>query len=497
MTKLYQDIDIYKTWVLEGTLNFTRYFFKKRFKRKFVVGQHHVTITNVLDRIMKGELTRVIFNVAPRYGKTELITKNFIANGFALNPKAKFIHLSYSDDLARDNSRDIQAIMRTEEYQQLFPGTMPTSFGTKKWNTEAGGGMYAVSSGGQVTGFGAGLVDEEEDDEEIKDALNELEDSIESQRDREDENFGGAIVIDDPIKPDDATNEKVRDKVNHKFETTIRNRVNSRKTPIIIVMQRLDENDLCGYLEKLEPDVWTVISLPCIYEENGEEKALWPFKQTLEELHELRDNEPWVFDTQYMQNPKPLTGLMYPLPWKTYEIMPPTRRHIKKNYTDTADTGADYLCSIDYVETELGNYVTNVLFTDKPMEYTEPATAKMLTEDQVDVAVVECNNGGRGFARNVEKNCRLLYNTKTVIHTFTQTKNKQVRINTHSASVQNMTFFPAGWDKRWPKFYNALTGYKKEGGNEHDDAPDCLTGTFEQRDMNGSSASKVAAFVGL
>lgn len=492
MRKQYQDIDIYKTWVLEGTLNFTRYFFKKRFKRKFVVGQHHVRITDVLDRILRGELTRVIFNVAPRYGKTELITKNFIAMGFALNPKAKFIHLSYSDDLARDNSRDIQSIMRTDEYQMLFPGTMPTSFGTKKWNTEAGGGMYAVSSGGQVTGFGAGLVDEDEED--LRDALDELEISMTSER--ADENFGGAIVIDDPIKPDDATNEKVRDKVNHKFETTIRNRVNSRKTPIIIVMQRLDEEDLCGYLEKLEPDEWTVVSMPCIYEENGEEKALWPFKQTLEELYKLRDNEPWVFDTQYMQNPRPLIGLMYPLPWKTYDTIPVTKRHVRKNYTDTADTGADFLCSINYVETEIGNYVTNVLFTDKPMEYTEPATARMITEDNIERAVIESNNGGRGFRRNVENNCRIMGNTHTILSDFSQTKNKQVRINTHSADVQNMTFFPAGWDKRWPKFYNALKGYKKEGGNEHDDAPDCLTGTFEQRGSGGNNAQRVASFFG-
>lgn len=381
----YRDIDIYKTWALEGTLNFTRYFFRHRFGRRFVVGQHHVRIAAMLDRILRGELTRVIFNVAPRYGKTELITKNFIAMGFALNPKAKFIHLSYSDDLARDNSRDIQNIMRHDEYQRLFPGTMPMSQGTKKWNTEAGGGMYAVSSGGQVTGFGAGLVDEEEE-REVAAAVEELDGSLEYRR--SDEQFGGAIVIDDPIKPDDATNEKVRDKVNHKFESTIRNRVNSRRTPIIIVMQRLDEEDLCGYLQKLEPDEWTVLSLPCIYEENGEEKALWPFKQTLDELHRLRDNEPWVFDTQYMQNPRPLVGLMYPLPWKTYEVIPPTRRRVRKNYTDTADTGKDWLCSIDYVETETGNYVINVLFTDKPMEYTETATARMLTEDQIDVAVI-------------------------------------------------------------------------------------------------------------
>lgn len=495
MNAEYRDIDIIKTWCLQSTLNFTRYFFKERFNRKFVIGRHHELIADALDQVLRGECTRLIINIAPRYGKTELAVKNFIAAGFALNPKSRFIHLSYSDDLARDNSRDVQEIIKEQSYQRLFPGTKPTSINTRKWRNEAGGGLYAVSSSGQVTGFGAGLVEEEKEkkeDEALMDAVDDLEESQ-----REDEQFGGAIIIDDPIKPDDARSDQIRDKVNQKFETTIRNRVNSRRTPIIIIMQRLDENDLCGYLQKLEPEQWKVLTLPCIYfDEEGKEQALWPFKHTLEELHHLRDNAPWVFDTQYQQNPRPLVGLMYPLPWKVYDELPVTRQKIRKNYTDTADTGADYLCSIDYIETEIGNYVLDVLFTDQPMESTEPMTARMLNKDSIDRAVIESNNGGRGFGRNVEKQLRILGNTHTTISFITQTHNKQVRINTHSADVQNMTYFPRGWEKRWPRFYNAISSYKKEGGNEHDDAPDCLTGTFEQRGLASGSAAKVAAFMG-
>ena len=135
----------------------------KKFKRKFVVGKHHVAIAKALDRVLAGESTRLIINIAPRYGKTELAVKNFIAMGLAINPKAKFIHLSYSDDLARDNSRGVQEILREDSYRRLFPGTKPTSVNTRKWFTTEGGGLYAVSSAGQVTGFGAGIVDEEKD----------------------------------------------------------------------------------------------------------------------------------------------------------------------------------------------------------------------------------------------------------------------------------------------------------------------------------------------
>lgn len=478
-----RDIDIIKTWVQQSTLNFTRYLFKEMYKRKFVVGKHHELIAAALDRVLAGECTRLIINIAPRYGKTELAVKNFIAKGFALNAKARFIHLSYSDDLARDNSRGVQDILRFPSYRRLFPGTMPTSVNTRKWWTKDGGGLYAVASGGQVTGFGAGLVDKEED-EELGDEVAAIA--------SDGSDFGGAIIIDDPIKPDDARSELIREKVNQKFETTIRNRVNSRKTPIIIIMQRLDEDDLCGYLQKLEPGEWEVLSLPVIeINDKGEEVALWPFKHTLQELQDLREKSPWVFDTQYMQNPRPLVGLMYEREFKTYDVLPVTKQHKVKAYIDTADTGKDFLCCIVYVETEIGNFILDVYYTQDAMETTEPETARILTKWEVDEAMIESNNGGRGFARNVEKNLRLLGNRKTVVRWFHQAENKDIRIFSHSNEVQNLTHFPTQWAHLWPKFYKAITQYKKQGTNAHDDAPDALTGTVEKRPDGKQPISKL------
>ena len=482
----YRDIDIIKTWTLQSTLNFTRYFFKQKFKRKFVVGKHHIAIAKALDRVLSGECTRLIINIAPRYGKTELAVKNFIAMGLAINPKAKFIHLSYSDDLARDNSRGIQEIVREESYRRLFPGTKPTSVNTRKWFTTEGGGLYAVSSAGQVTGFGAGIVDEEKDEEE------ELAAEVEELASVSDGTFGGAIVIDDPIKPDDARSETVRDKVNQKFETTIRNRVNSRKTPIIIIMQRLDEEDLCGYLMRLEPEEWEVLSLPAIeYNDEGEETALWEFKHTLQELHDLREKNAFVFDTQYMQNPKPIAGLMYEREFTTYAAVPITRKRKVKAYIDTADTGADFLCCIIYVETEIGNFILDVYYTTAPMETTESETPRRLTRFEVEECIVESNNGGRGFGRKVRDNCRILGNKKTSFTFFTQTENKDVRIFNHSNEVQNICFMPERWNVLFPQFYKAITQYKKQGGNAHDDAPDALTGTVEKRNQQAQNLTRI------
>lgn len=457
-----------KAFCLSGSLNYTRYFFKQKTGRSFVVNSHHVAICNALDDVLSGKTNRLIINIAPRYSKTELAVKNFISMGLALNPSSKFIHLSYSDDLAHDNSEEIRDIVKSDSYQKLFPYVTikKDSDSKKKWLTTEGGGVYAVATGGQVTGFGAGAVDDEELFSEI--------DSISTGK------FSGAIVIDDPIKPEDALSDLKRDRVNNRFENTIRNRVNSRNTPIIIIMQRLHEDDLCGYLQRIEPEKWKVLSIPCIIQEEGEEIALWPFKHTLEELYAIRDANSYVFDTQYMQNPTPIEGLMY-RDFPVYETIPYYKDSIRKNYTDTADTGADFLCSICYVDTPVGNYVTDVLYTDKPMEYTEPETAKMISRNGTEWADVESNNGGRGFARNVSSQCREMGNTKTFINWFCQTDNKQVRIFTKSADVNNMTFFPKGWEKKWPSFYNALTKYRKEGGNLHDDAPDALTGCYEKR----------------
>lgn len=488
-----RDIDLRKTWALQSTLNFTRYFFKHNFGKKFIVNDHHKIICDALDRVIQGKTKRLMINIAPRYSKTELVIKNFAAYGFAINPASKFIHLSYSADLATDNSTEVQNTVTSEAFQELFDDVQLVSDSKKKWKTSAGGGFYAISSGGQVTGFGAGEV---QDEEMQKKELEEIEEFIPYFH----SDFAGAILIDDPIKPDDALSDTKRNAVNQKFDTTIRNRVNSRDTPIIIIMQRLHQDDLCGYLQDLEGVIgvdeggeWELVELPCLTTdpETGEEVALWPHKHTVEELHIMRVKNPFVFETQYQMNPKPKEGLMYERGFRTYEYptIPYTPNNVRKNYTDTADTGKDYLCSINYVESDSGNYVTDILFTTKPMEYTEVKTAEMMAKDDTQIANIESNNGGRSFARNVETQTRIIGNYTTEFNAFFQSDNKEVRIFSKSNEVQNLTFFPHGWDKMWPEFYQHVTTYMKTGKNKNDDGADTLTGMVEMRGQStGDSA---------
>lgn len=460
--------DYTRAWVMSDSLNFTRYFFKvQNDGKKLIIGKHHRMICDKLNEVLEGKCKKLIINMPPRYGKTEIAVKNFMAMGLALNPESNFLHLSYSNDLAVDNAVSVKEIVTSAAYHDLF--NLHIKFGSdqkKHWEVIQGGGVYATSTMGPITGFGAGVV--EQPGKPYK--------------------FSGAVIIDDPIKPQDAMSDVLRENVNLRFESTIRNRVNSRETPFIIIMQRLHEKDLCGYLMKKEPGEWDVLSLPALsYDEDGNPEPLWEFKHTAKELLALRDTNEFVFDTQYMQKPTPLGGLMYHRGFKTYSVIPATRTRIRKNYTDTADKGSDFFCSIDYVETEIGNYVIDVIYTQKPMEYTEPTTGAMWARDEIDIANVEGNNGGEGFARNAEKETRAVGNSRTRVVTFHQGANKQTRIFSRSNDVMNLTFFPEGWENMWPAFHDHLLGFRKDGTNEHDDAEDALTGTIEMRgqDLTG------------
>lgn len=439
---------------------FVKYIHPLQTKQPFLMARYHKQICQELEDVIDGKTQYLMINIAPRYGKTELVCKKFVEYAFAFNPKCRFLHLSYSDDLVQDTSKEINEVLRSDWYCRLFKDVHVKSVASKKWETEEGGEFYAVSSGGQVTGFGAGRIESDTDGV-----------------------FAGAIIIDDPIKAEDALSDVQRERINLRFDNTIRSRVNAKNTPIIIVMQRLHENDLCGYLLKKEPEKWKVVTLPCLSYEDGEPKALWEDKHNVEQLLEMQRTYPYVFDTQYQQNPTPMEGLMY-RPFRTYDVLP-DKPHRIKNYTDTADTGSDNLCSIDYAEYDDAIYIINVLFTKKPMEYTEPETSRMMTSDGVETAVIESNNGGRGFRRAVESNCRQNGNYKTSFIDFTQTKNKAVRIYENSNAVNNLVYMPSNWEYLWVDFASAIKSYRKEGRNAHDDAPDALTGCVEQFSQGG------------
>ena len=115
------------------------------------------------------------------------------------------------------------------------------------------------------------------------------------------------------------------------------------------------------------------------------------------------------------------------------------------------------------------------------MEVTEPLLANSLYDYRVNEADIESNNGGRGFARSVERILREKYRSnKTKINWFHQSKNKQARILSNSTWVMDHIYFPKNWMDRWPEFAKAILTYQKEGKNKNDDGPDTLSGIAEK-----------------
>jgi predicted phage terminase large subunit-like protein len=441
----------YREAVKASFLLFNRYFHKKLQNQSFIIAPHHQTIINALYRVYSGECTRLMINIAPRYGKTQIAVKNFIAWCLADNPSASFIHLSYSDSLALDNSESIRDIVTSTEYQELFPDVQikKDSNAKKKWYTDKGGGVYATGAGGSVTGFGAGSITPSG-------------------------KFDGAIIIDDPIKPDDAESATVRGRINERYDSTIKNRVNHRLTPIIIIMQRLHPEDLCGYLLEKNEEPWEVVNIPVI--QDG--KAIWDYKHTIEDLESMRRANSVVFERQYMQNPVPREGMLY-TKFYTYTDLPTQGAIKRKCYTDTADTGSDYLCSIVYLTHNGLFYLLDVVYTQKPMEITERLVSSQIERTECKKVDIESNNGGRGFARNVERNLKEA-NIICTIDWFHQSQNKQARIFNESANVQSFVRYPEGWQSKWPEFSDAIRRYTSKGKNKNDDAPDVLTGIIEK-----------------
>jgi predicted phage terminase large subunit-like protein len=258
---------------------FSRWMFFQRRRYKWLRGPHHKPICDALMRVFRGECKRLIINVPPRYSKTEIAVVNFIAWALGQVPDAEFIHASYAAPLAVNNSANVRSLLQHEAYSQVFPTCRLASDAKSHWTTTEGGVMYAAGAGGTITGFGAG---------------------------KHREGFGGAIIIDDPHKPDEAKSDVIRQGVIDWFQNTLESRKNSKETPIILIMQRLHEHDLAGWLlDGGNGEEWEHVCLPAI---QADGTALWPEKHTIADLRRMEKAAPYVFAGQYLQRPAPPEG---------------------------------------------------------------------------------------------------------------------------------------------------------------------------------------------
>ena len=292
---------------------------------------HHRVICDALMRVFRGECKRLIINIPPRYSKTEIAVVNFIAWALGHYPDAEFIHTSYSTTLAVTNSFLSKLMVESDEYRDIFPELRIRQDSKSKgdWRTVQGGVVYAQGAGGTITGFGAGKLRP---------------------------GFGGAIIIDDPHKADEARSDTMRKNVIEWFGNTLESRKNSPDTPIILIMQRLHESDLAGFLlAGGNGETWEHVCLEAIQPDGT---ALWPAKHSLEQLRVMERANPYVFAGQYQQRPSPLEGGEFkPDRLEVVDAAPANVRWVRAWDLAGTEGDGDYTAGVRLGVTPEGRYV--------------------------------------------------------------------------------------------------------------------------------------------
>lgn len=396
-----------------------------------------------------------VVNMPPRHGKSRTAT-NFVKWLFGKYGKdIKVMTGSYNETLSSTFAKQVRDSIAEKRtlgvtvYNDIFPKTR-IKYGeaaVQKWALEGSqqANYLATSPTGTATGFGCNI-----------------------------------MIIDDVIKnAEEAYNANTLQRLIRWFTDTMLSRTENG-FKLIIIMTRWSSEDLAGFVLDNYPGV-VHINYKAVQDDGS---MLCPEILSREdyELKTMNMNRD-IVAANYQQEPIDVKGRLYSK-IKTYTEVPKDESgndlfRYRLNYTDTADEGSDYLCSICYGMYQDAYYILDVLYTKDAMEVTEPEAAQMLTRHGIDCAIIESNNGGRGFARNVERECSALGNKHTNIKWFHQSKNKVARILSNSTSVMNNVYFPVNWEDRWPEFAMAIRKYQREGKNEHDDAPDALTGVYE------------------
>lgn len=266
----------------------------------FLSNWHIELIADKLQQVALGKTLRLIINIPPRNLKSIAASIALPAWYLGLNPSGHVIAASYGQDLATKFARDTRTIMMSPWYQRLFSTRIsPLQRAADDFATIQGGSRMATSVGGILTGRG-----------------------------------GDIIIIDDAMKPDDALSEVRRTAANEWFDNTVQSRLNNKETgAIVIIMQRLHQDDLVGHV--IEQEKWDVLSLPAIAMEDETHTLNSVFGQRIITrnagiaLHAERESAArykvlrasmgeYNFESQYQQNPMPKGGAMVKTNWLQY-----------------------------------------------------------------------------------------------------------------------------------------------------------------------------------
>lgn len=444
---------------------------------------------DALDKFARGEIRRMIVQMPPQHGKSQGSSRFLPAFLLGTNPDLKIVICSYSQIVARSFNRDVQRIMEGVKYRLIFPKTKKGS--SRDYSASADltevqgreGYLYVVGRGGSLTSKSVDVA-----------------------------------ILDDLYKDAaEANSPVIRESAWQWYTSVLRTREHN-KSRELIVFTRWHKDDIIGLLESsgekikdvermsdLAPfDGWLRLNFEAIKESEPTEidprpsgAPLWPDRHSLEELTKIRKLDPLRFEALFQGHPVSAAGLLYGN-FKTYVNAADFGDYVRTGcYVDVADGGGDYLCAIAYDiykagevwNSARGKMEANLFALVKDIEYTQEGTAvtietvaSLINRNGVRKAFVESNNGGGQFARSLEKRVRC------VVETFTQRANKESRILTSAGEVNGAIIFPLGWESRWPRVYEHLSGFLRNfKANEHDDLPDTITGIFEKELSEGDA----------
>lgn len=293
----------------QGLLAFTLHT-----KPDYNVGWHHKALCRKLNQFASGEIKRLMVFMPPRHGKSELVSRRLPAFLLGKNPNAKIIAASHTADLAHSMNRDVQRVIDTEAYQELFPNTTLSGSNVR---TMADGSYLRNSTEFEIIGHTgaykcAGVMG-----------------GITGKG-------GDFLLLDDPIKDhEQADSDTYRQKLWDWYVSTFWSRAEGN-AGILITLTRWHEDDLAGRLLSLakadpEADQWDMVNFPAIKEvlENPDDprkegEALWPWKYPLPELKKIRAGGARNFNSLYQQRPSSEEGTIIKREWmqKRFKVLP-------------------------------------------------------------------------------------------------------------------------------------------------------------------------------
>lgn len=395
-----------------------RCFLELNSKARFVPSWHVELVAANLDACRRGKIHRLIINEPPRNLKSVCGSVAYPAWILGDDPGASVLCVSYAQELAEKHSRDCRTVMNSAWYQRLFPTRLSAEKqSAQEFVTTKGGSRIATSVGGVLTGRGADF-----------------------------------IIIDDPLKPSDALSDTRRREANEWYEHTLYSRLNDKRTGcIILIMQRLHEDDLVGHV--LEREEWKVLSLPAIAQEDEEHvietiygkkrftrragEALHPEREPLEVLGRIKATlGEYNFASQYLQQPAPLEGGLVKAAWfKTYteEELPGHFDQIVQSW-DTANKPtelADYSVCTTWGVKAKKIYLLNVF--RRKLNYPDLKRAVREQADMHEPTVVLIEDRASGTQLIQELVDEGLETVKAV----TPEGDKVMRFNAQTATVEN------------------------------------------------------------